>query len=53
MKSITGIEFNNPAICIKGNPHFVCVCPPCKKEQHKRVIEWVKMLAREDGESKK
>lgn len=29
MKSITGVEFNNPSICVKGT-NFGCLCEKCK-----------------------
>jgi len=40
----TGIEFNNPNICIKDRGTFVCVCPGCKKEMEVRPENWLKEL---------
>jgi len=40
ISEITGTEYNNPNICIKGDPNFACVCDKCKKEAHGRIIKF-------------
>ncbi len=45
MKSeITGVEFNNPEICVRGSS-FGCVCESCKKE----MLDRLKELFREES----
>ncbi len=43
MKSITGIEYNNPEVCIKGISVFACacVCDNCTKEMRNKLKEYV------------
>lgn len=36
MKSITGVEINNPDVCVKGTT-FACICHNCKQEGLNRL----------------
>lgn len=45
MKSITGIEYNNPKVCIKyAGSTFACVCLKCMEEGRKRMDEFFKEI---------
>ena len=33
ISKVTGTEFNNPDVCIKGDPNFACLCQNCKPSQ--------------------
>lgn len=43
-KSITGIEVNNPAICIAGRGTFACMCPTCMKKHDEARSLFMKKL---------
>ena len=47
MKSITGVEINNPEICIKGNANFACVCEDCMQYAQERMQEFIETLDKE------
>ena len=35
---ITGVNYNNPEVCVKGT-NYGCVCPKCSEEMQKRLQE--------------
>ena len=43
MKSITGVEINNPEVCIKEmGTTFACICPKCMDEARLRMDQFIK-----------
>lgn len=50
MKSIVGVEFNNPEVCIKyADSTFACVCPSCNKERSQNRKKFIKKLMQESN----